>query len=124
MYFLEITDPKLLNIFKLFTKKLFYLETHYGLNKKYEKALLQSSKIGNLELIKYLVEKSANIHSKNDATLQNATKNSHINIVKYLIENGEDIHAEDDVSLQYATKNNYKDIINFFKKKMIKKKLI
>jgi ankyrin repeat protein len=95
MYFLEITDPQLLTIFKLFTTKLFYLETYYGFNKKYEKVLLQSSKIGNLELIKYLVEKGVNINSKdnngNNALLF-ASSFGYLKIVKYLVEKGVNIH--------------------------------
>jgi hypothetical protein len=49
-----------------------------------EHALLEASFKGRLEIVKYLVEKGANIHANNDYSLRYARLNGHIEVVNYL----------------------------------------
>ncbi len=60
-----------------------------------DRALKLVSEYGYLDIVKYLVEQGADIHTCDDYSLRSASCYGHLNIVRYLIENGADIHAED-----------------------------
>jgi ankyrin repeat protein len=93
-YFLEKTDVHLLSIFNKFTKDLFYLETYYSLNKNYNHSFLQCSKIKSKNgffLVKYMLEKKADIHFQNDYAIQLTAKYGNIDVMKYFIEKGLDV---------------------------------
>lgn len=69
-----------------------------------------SIEYGNLEMIKYLLEKGADINVKNEdgsTALMTASMYGNLEIIKYLIENGADINAKDNddsTALIYASK--------------------
>lgn len=71
---------------------------------------LASIEYGNLEMIKYLLEKGADINVKNEdgsTALMTASMYGNLEIIKYLIENGADINAKDNdgsTALIYASK--------------------
>ena len=52
-------------------------------------------KKGHVEVVKYLVEQGANIHTLNDRVLFAAAWNGKWDIVKYLISQGANINADD-----------------------------
>jgi hypothetical protein len=64
--------------------------------------LINASKYGSLELIKYALEKGANIHVYDDQALRTASGEGHLEVVKYLVEQGANIHALDDYALTWA----------------------
>jgi ankyrin repeat protein len=58
------------------------------------KSLLSTAtELGNLELVKDLVEHGADIHENENGPLKLAIWNGHLEVVKYLVEHGADIHA-------------------------------
>ncbi len=48
------------------------------------KTLIVASQDGNLDVVKYLVSRGANIHAEEDWALCQAANNGHLDIVKYL----------------------------------------
>ena len=66
-------------------------------------ALNLSARYGYLEIVKYLVDNGADIHSVNDFALRSSADNGHPEVVKYLIEKGADIHADNDYALRWST---------------------
>ena len=57
---------------------------------------------GHLEIVKYLVNKGANIHAGDDYAVRVASRRGHLEIVKYLIKKGADIHARNEEALRDA----------------------
>jgi hypothetical protein len=82
-------------------------------------ALLGSSRNGDTETVKILIEKSANIHEKNNnrygsTPLHLASYNGHTETVKILIEKGANIHEEDNIGstpLHYASDNGHTETV-------------
>ena len=64
--------------------------------------LRTSSCKGKIEVVKFLVEKGANIHADNDYAHREYSL-FHIDIVKFLVENGADIHVNNDNALINAS---------------------
>ena len=54
--------------------------------KHYEKdcALMFAAEIGHLNVVKFLVEKKADIHANDDYALRSAARNGHLEVVKFL----------------------------------------
>ena len=75
--------------------------------------LAQASYKGHLEVVKYLVKQGANIHATGDSPVRWAASSGHLDVVKYLVEQGADIHAWDDDSLKSAIKNRHTDVVNY-----------
>ena len=80
-------------------------------NKALNYKLILTSKLGYIDLVKYLVGTGANIHALNDDSLIWASLNGRIYVVKYLIENGADIHAQKDLALRCASENGHIDVV-------------
>ena len=55
-----------------------------------------STKFGKLDLVKYLLNKGADIHYLEDRALRWAAKRKHYDVVKFLLDNGANIHAQDE----------------------------
>lgn len=83
----------------------------YSLNRN--KLLSESSKEGELDLVKYALKKGADIHFFNDYSLKYAVDQRHLDVVKYLIEHGADIHIQNERFLQWAVSNGYLDIVKY-----------
>ena len=75
------------------------------LEKRYE--------LSDVETIKLLIEKGADIHAYNNNVLRWASEYGHSNIVKLLIEKWNNIDAHDCYALYFASKNNHVDIVKF-----------
>ena len=68
----------------------------------------------HLEVVKYLVAKGADIHFENNWILRIASERGHLGVVKYLVEKGADIHTNNDEFLRLAAKNNHLEILQYF----------
>jgi ankyrin repeat protein len=77
--------------------------------------LLNASQNGSLELVKYSLEKGANIHI--EFALSYASQNGHLEVVKYLVEQGANIHAKDDLALREASLNGHLEIVKYLVEK-------
>ncbi len=86
-----------------------------GLDKnELENILSNCSSNGNLDYIKYLIEKqNIDVDCKNAAALKNASYNGHLDIVKYLIYKGADIHHSNDYALRNSSINGHLDIVKY-----------
>jgi len=76
---------------------------------------------GDLQVIKYYIEKGVDIHINNDYPLQCASRVGDLDVVKYLVEKGANIHALDDFPLQIATDFAYYDVLKVLTKDLPKK---
>ena len=68
---------------------------------------------GHLDMVKFLVEKGANIHALNDHPLRCASKKGHLEMVKFLVESGANIHAISDHAVQWASENGHLEVVKF-----------
>ncbi|AYV85138.1 MAG: repeat protein [Satyrvirus sp.] len=89
----------------------YVIEKGADIHAENDQALRKASRNGHLEIVKLLIEKGANIHAVNDGALHGASFNGHLEIVKLLTENGADIHAENDRALQWASENGHLEIV-------------
>ena len=81
--------------------------------------LVNSAKEGELELVKYAVDRGSNIHTSNEEALRWASLNGHIEIVKYLVEQGADIHAENNAALKFAKRHRHNQVVKYLRSKFI-----
>ena len=79
--------------------------------------LIAFSKLGNLPMVKALVENGADIHADDDDALQWSAYYGHLSVVKYLVENGADVNAGNGFALQYATYYGHSDIVEYLKRR-------
>lgn len=71
--------------------------------------------IGNLDIVKYLVEHGADIHIAHDVSLRTASEHGYLDIVKYLVEKGANINDVDIYTkpLSSASENGHLDVMKF-----------
>jgi hypothetical protein len=73
-------------------------------------ALRNSVDKGYLNVVKYLIENGANIHSNDDEALIQSAENGNLEMVEYLVENGANIHAQDDAAMVRGLDNGHKNV--------------
>ena len=49
-------------------------------------------------------------HSK---VLIDAAKNGHLDVVRYLVERGADVHADDDEAMRWASRNGHLEVVKY-----------
>ncbi len=81
-------------------------------------SLIKFSSAGHLDIVKYLVEKGADIHAPNDLAppdraLRQAAHNGHLDVVKYLVDKGSDIHVRDDLALKGAARGGHLEVVKY-----------
>lgn len=86
-----------------------------NINAKDNQALIWASYNGQTEIVKYLVESGANIHAQEDYALELASHTGRIKTVKYLVEAGANIYKR---FLKDASENGYLEILEFLKNKL------
>jgi len=59
---------------------------------------------GQLEALKLLHQRGANLHDFEEYLLRKAASEGHNHVVTYLVENGADVHAMNDLALQWAAR--------------------
>merc|ERR1711988_543390 len=83
---------------------------------------------GHLEVVKYLVEKGADVHARDslhDSTLMVACKVGHLELTKYLVEKGVDIHARNIrnmTAFDFASMYGHADISTYLRSQTKKRK--
>ena len=78
-----------------------------------DKELIEASKNGELEKVKYLVENGADIHAKNGCALRWSAGRGHLEVVRLLLENGADIHAHNDYALWYSAQCGHMNVVKY-----------
>ena len=68
---------------------------------------------GHLEVLKFLVEKGANIRVYNDLPFRTAALKGYLQIVKYLVERGSVVNIDDDYAICAASVRGHLDIIKY-----------
>ena len=91
----------------------FALEKGANVHAYADGALRNASEKGHLEVVKYLIENGADIHTINDYPLRQASENGHLETVKYLLQQGANIHAVYDSALYFATLNNHYHVVKY-----------
>lgn len=78
-------------------------------------ALNYASLHGDLKLVKYLVEKGANINIEPFVAtpLSEAVQGGHLEVVKYLVEKGANVNANNKQALKYAIALNNLEIVKY-----------
>jgi len=79
--------------------------------------LIEYSKKGNLDIVKYLVENGADIHAYDDYALKWSARNGHLDVVKYLLEKGANIHADNDSVLIDSAYYGRLDVVKYLLEK-------
>ena len=97
-----------------FMKQLALLEKYPDINK----LLLQSSKSGELDIVKYALKKGADIHAGEYTTtsedaLALASEYNRLDIVKYLIESGADVNGDNNIALRNASTKGHLEIVKY-----------
>ena len=77
--------------------------------------LTEACENGNIEKVKYLVEKGVDIHAYNDQPLRWAVFYGQLEVIKYFIEKGTNIHADDDYALRLAVKHGHHKVVNYLR---------
>ncbi len=78
-----------------------------------DNALRWASQLGQLEVVRYLIENKADVHANDDWALRWTSRNGHLEVVKYLVERGADIHAQDDYALRWASRNGHLEVVKY-----------
>ena len=76
-------------------------------------ALRFSSSYGHLEVVKFLVSQGADIHAVEDCALRWSARTGHLEVVKFLVSQGANIHAKEDYALRWSSENGHLEIVNF-----------
>ena len=100
---------------KIFISK-FLIEKKIDM-KKNNYALILAAKNGNLEKVRYLVKKGADINAENNESLRWSAINGHLEVVKYLIKKGADINAENNYALKWSSYYGHLEVVKYLLKK-------
>jgi len=89
-----------LSVLRVTNEKEFDIANLLNVDLKYENdyALRYASEIGIKNVVQYLVEKGADIHTHDDYSLRWASKGGHLPVVQYLLEKGANVGADNDYS--------------------------
>ena len=114
--FLEkISDTGYLDILKYFVEDL-----KFDFHQEEEVVLRRASACGHLEIVKYVVERGADVNVRQGSPLRSAALEGHHEIVKYLVENGSIISPK---AYEFAKKNKHYHIADCLDKHFLYKKL-
>lgn len=89
----------------------------HGAHIDQSKALIIASEKGYLNIVKFLIDRGANVNVENGLPLIRSSKNGHFNVVKFLIEKGANIHARDGEAYKQSYINKHYDIARFLEKR-------
>jgi ankyrin repeat protein len=95
-----------------YTVYKYYMDNRYKLTSIYN-ILYKASQNGNLEVVRYLVENSADVHHCDGWALRRASENGHLEVVKYLVKCGADIHVNNDIALRLASQKGHLKVVKY-----------
>ncbi|AKI79733.1 putative ankyrin repeat protein [Acanthamoeba polyphaga mimivirus] len=78
-----------------------------------DSAVRLASKKGYLEIVKYLVSQGANIRSDNDYAVRLASRKGHLEVVKYLVSQGANIRSDNDYAVKWASENGHLEVVKY-----------
>jgi hypothetical protein len=84
-----------------------------------DRLLHKYSELGKLNVVKFLVEKGANIHYNNEHCTGTAAHYGYFDLVKYFYEKGADITAENGYIFYWAASQGHLEIVKFLLEKGI-----
>jgi ankyrin repeat protein len=90
-----------------------YYKLLYKNQNKLDLQLINAAKLGYFDIVKYLVDKGANIHAYDENSLILASDGGHLDVVKYLVDNGADVNAGYGDALIYASRNGHLDVVKY-----------
>lgn len=90
-----------------------YIDLGADIHEQEDWALRNAARYGRLDLVKYLVERGAEINVHFGEPLFLAAGNGYLDVVKYLIENKADIHSDSECALETAISNNNLDVVKY-----------
>jgi ankyrin repeat protein len=114
-----ITKSMSLDLFQFIVHNKFwdmFFDLDYNklnINADNDLALRKSSEYGNIDVVKFLVGKGANIRTCEDYALRYSSQYGHIEVVKFLVEKGSDIHMCDDYALRYSSQYGHIEVVKF-----------
>lgn len=89
-------------------------ENMYFIDDFLNETLARAARHGNLEMLKYLIEKKgADLHAEDEKALRVASQNGHLDVVKYLVERGADVHAMFEGALRFAAARGQQHVVNY-----------
>ena len=91
-----------------------YILLKKSAKKRYTKdELLNKASEGELSIVKYSLERGADIHNNQDSALRIAAANGKLNIVIFLVNSGANIHANHESALLNASVYGHLDVVKF-----------
>ena len=76
-----------------------------------DRALVESSRGGDIERVGALLSDGANVRAKDSYALRWSARNGHFEVVRLLLDRGADIHAENDEALCWASLNGHFEVV-------------
>jgi ankyrin repeat protein len=70
---------------------------------------------GDLDLVKYLIDKGADINTNDNQALRWTSRCGHLELVKYLVSKGANIHAIDNLDIKWASQEGHLDVVRYLK---------
>ena len=83
-----------------------------------------ASRKGNIEMMKYLISKGADITAKKHYAVRYASRYGHLNVVKLLVKHGSNISDKDNYALRLASMNGHYEVVKYICGRIIKPKNI
>jgi len=81
--------------------------------KQMDEHLIVMSKNGDLDKVRLLLDRGADIHAHDDRALHWASEEGHLDVVRLLLDRGADIHTQDDFALRWASFYGRLDVVRF-----------
>ena len=87
------------------------LDRGADIHAKDDEALRWSAFYGHVEVVRLLLDRGADIHAGVDASLQWSAENGHVEVVRLLLDRGADIHADNDYALQMSARYGHVEVV-------------
>ncbi|PVZ97362.1 hypothetical protein BB558_006656 [Smittium angustum] len=91
----------------------YIVEKGTDINAANQECLIIACEKGQIDILKYLIEKGADVHAASKGCLNSVIENGQIDILKYLIEKGADVHAVDDYYLGIACAKDHLSLVEY-----------
>ena len=108
-YGIEDKSPELLYLARVFSSNALDKYEDYS----NEEALTMASTKGNLAVVKYLLERGADISYHLSAAIIWASNCGHLEVAKYLVRHGSDVNARNGDALIFASYNGHLPVVKY-----------